>query len=39
MNFKKSYGEINEIAIENGDDIFLHLINPIIMSIFAGNSE
>jgi hypothetical protein len=32
-NFK-----INEIAIENGGDIFLHLINPIIMSIFAGNS-
>jgi len=32
-NFK-----INEIAIENGGDIFMHLINPIIMSIFAGNS-
>ena len=32
-NFK-----INEIAIENGGDIFLHLINPIIMSIFAGKS-
>lgn len=32
-NFK-----IKEIAIENGGDIFLHLINPIIMSIFAGNS-
>ena len=32
-NFK-----INEIAIENGGDIFLHLINPIIMSIFAGDS-
>jgi ApbE superfamily uncharacterized protein (UPF0280 family) len=30
--------EINVIAIENGGDVFLHLINPIIMSIFAGNS-
>jgi hypothetical protein len=39
MNFKKSYVEINEIAIENSGDIFLHLINPIIMSIFAENSE
>ena len=33
-NFK-----INEIVIENGGDLFLHLINPIIMSIFAGNSS
>lgn len=32
-NFK-----INEIAIENGGDIFLHLINPLILSIFAGKS-
>ena len=32
-NFK-----INEIVIENGGDLFLHLINPIIMSIFAGDS-
>ena len=29
---------INEIAIENGGDIFLHLINPLVLSIFAGNS-
>jgi uncharacterized protein len=29
---------IKEIAIENGGDIFLHLINPVIMSIFAGHS-
>jgi uncharacterized protein len=29
---------IREIVIENGGDIFLHLIDPIIMSIFAGNS-
>jgi ApbE superfamily uncharacterized protein (UPF0280 family) len=32
-NFK-----IKEIAIENGGDIFLYLINPLILSIFAGNS-
>ena len=30
--------KIKEIAIENGGDIFLHLINPLILSIFAGNS-
>jgi uncharacterized protein len=30
--------KINEIAIENGGDIFLHLINPLILSIFAGKS-
>jgi len=29
---------IAEIAIENGGDIFFHLINPLILSIFAGNS-
>ena len=32
-NFK-----INELAIENGGDIFLHLINPLVLSIFAGKS-
>jgi uncharacterized protein len=30
--------KIKEIAIENGGDIFLHLLSPIILSIFAGNS-
>ena len=30
--------QIKEIAIENGGDIFLYLINPLILSIFAGNS-
>ena len=30
--------KINELAIENGGDLFLHLVNPIILSIFAGNS-
>lgn len=30
--------QIKEIAIENGGDIYLHLINPLILSIFAGNS-
>jgi len=39
MSFKKYYDEIKEIAIENRGNIFLHLINPIIMSIFAGISE
>ena len=29
---------IQELAIENGGDIFLNLINPFILSIFAGNS-
>ena len=29
---------INEMAIENGGDIYLRLINPLILSIFAGNS-
>ena len=30
--------KINEMAIENGGDIYLHLLNPLILSIFAGNS-
>jgi len=30
--------QINEIAIENGGDIYLYLLNPLILSIFAGNS-
>lgn len=30
--------KINELAIENGGDIFLHLKNPFILSIFAGSS-
>lgn len=29
---------INELVIENGGDIFLKLQNPLIMSIFAGES-
>lgn len=30
--------KMNELAIENGGDIFLHLLNPMVLSIFAGNS-
>ncbi len=30
--------KLEEIAIENGGDIFLHLTNPFILSIFAGKS-
>jgi uncharacterized protein len=30
---------IKELAIENGGDIFLHLINPLVLSVYAGNSE
>jgi hypothetical protein len=31
--------QINELVIENGGDIFLKLQNPLIMSIFAGESD
>jgi uncharacterized protein len=30
---------IEELAIENGGDIFFHLIDPLVLSVFAGKSE
>jgi ApbE superfamily uncharacterized protein (UPF0280 family) len=37
-DLKKNF-PLLELAIENGGDIFLHLINPLVLSVYAGKSE
>jgi ApbE superfamily uncharacterized protein (UPF0280 family) len=37
QQLKKEF-ELNEIAVENGGDIYLNLQNELVMSIFAGQS-
>ena len=37
-NDLKNKFHIQEMAIENGGDIFLSILNPMILSVYAGNS-